>query len=93
MLLIRIIGVWVCVMATTCVKAQSQRYVFEHPQMGTVFRIVLYHADSLQAQEAAEIAWQRIDLLNDQMSDYLAESELNALSSTSGDRFLCAGQS
>jgi len=66
------------------VKGQVQRYTFEHPQMGTLFRIVLYHDDSLQARIAAESAWRRIDRLNDQMSDYFAESELNALSATSG---------
>lgn len=61
-----------------------ERYAFSAPQMGTEFRIVLYAADSLQAQHAAEAAFARIDTLNAHLSDYLPESELNCLSATAG---------
>ncbi len=50
--------------------------------MGTDVRIVLYATDSLVATEAAESAFDRIMELNNLLSDYLVESELNRLSST-----------
>lgn len=60
------------------------RYEFSHPQMGTVFRIVLFADDSTKAQKAAQTAFTRIDTLNQIMSDYLADSELSRLSATAG---------
>ncbi len=65
-------------------SAQSQRFAFEHPQMGTMFRIVLYANDSTEARIAAHKAFDRIDSLNHIMSDYDRESELNHLSATAG---------
>ncbi len=65
-------------------EAQLRRYAFEHPQMGTTFRIVLYASDSAKAAEAAQAAFDRIDMLNRIMSDYDPESELNAVSATAG---------
>ena len=47
--------------------------------MGTSFTIVLYAADSRVASEAATAAFQRIAALEDIMSDYQADSELNLL--------------
>ena len=63
---------------------QAQRYHFEHPQMGTLFKITLYSSDSVKAFQAAKEAFHRIDTLNYYFSDYDPESELNALSSQSG---------
>jgi len=48
--------------------------------MGTAFTIVLYATDSRLASEAATAAFQRINMLEDIMSDYQADSELNVLS-------------
>lgn len=68
------------------VKAQDeQRYQFEYPQMGTLFRIILYHPDEQVAKAAADSAFRRIDSLNYLMSDYLEDSELNKLSASSGN--------
>ena len=63
---------------------QTQRYHFEHPQMGTLFKITLYSSDSAKAFQAAKEAFSRIDALNYYFSDYDPQSELNALSSLSG---------
>ncbi|MCB0570468.1 MAG: FAD:protein FMN transferase [Phaeodactylibacter sp.] len=56
------------------------RWEYQHPQMGTLFRLVLYAADSVQASEAARAAFRRIDSLNAILSDYLPDSELSVLS-------------
>jgi len=61
-----------------------QRYEFERPQMGTVFRIVLYAAEESAANAAAAAAFARIDQLNATLSDYDPQSELSRLSQTSG---------
>jgi FAD:protein FMN transferase len=60
------------------------RYSFSHAQMGTVFRIVLYDSDSIEAGRAAKAAFGRIDELNTIFSDYLPESELSRLEATAG---------
>ncbi len=60
------------------------RYEFQRPEMGMLFRLVLYAADSTNAARAADAAFQRIEQLNSIMSDYDAESELSRLSYTSG---------
>ncbi len=52
--------------------------------MGTLFRLVLYTTDSTKANQAASDAFQRIDQLNDILSDYKPDSELNQLSATAG---------
>lgn len=61
-----------------------QRFEFTHPQMGTLFRIVLYAGDAENASKAATAAFARIDSLNATFSDYLNDSELSRLSATAG---------
>ncbi|MEL6848159.1 MAG: FAD:protein FMN transferase [Bacteroidota bacterium] len=61
-----------------------QRWTFEHAQMGTTFRIIIYGQDSLKVKAAAKAAFDRIDTLNAHMSDYIPGSELNRLSATAG---------
>ena len=53
-----------------------QRFEFSHPAMGTLMTITLYAPDSVAAKSAAVAAFQRIDALEDIMSDYQADSEL-----------------
>lgn len=60
------------------------RYEFERPEMGVPFRVVLYSASPQLATNAAEAAFKRVADLNDIMSDYEYDSELNKLSRTSG---------
>lgn len=65
-------------------QALLRRHTFTHVQMGTLFRIVIYTPDSTQARSAAAAAFARVDELNQIMSDYLPDSELNRLSATAG---------
>lgn len=58
-----------------------ERFVFERPEMGTLFRIVLFAPDARAAQAAAEAAWGRIEQLNHTLSDYDPNSELSRLCS------------
>ncbi len=68
-----------------CSYAHAQnRYEFTHPQMGTMFRIILYAADSTQALRASQKAFIRLDTLNMLLSDYREDSEINTLCRTSG---------
>jgi thiamine biosynthesis lipoprotein len=60
------------------------RYEFSQPQMGTLFRIVLYAPSDSIAQHAAQSAFKRVDELNVILSDYLETSELSKLSATAG---------
>src|SRR5699024_4230539 len=65
--------------------AQSlQRYQFQQPQMGTLFRIICYAPSQKIAANAADSAFKRISELNKKLSDYKKNSELNRLSRTSG---------
>ncbi len=52
--------------------------------MGTTFRIVLYAKDDASAQAAFRASFQRIEELNNILSDYLKESELSRLSRSGG---------
>ncbi|MCC5907841.1 MAG: FAD:protein FMN transferase [Balneolaceae bacterium] len=61
-----------------------QRYIFNSAHMGTRFSVTLYADDETEANEAAEAVFERIEELNQIMSDYLEDSELNRLASTSG---------
>lgn len=63
---------------------EYNRYQFESPHMGTLFRITLYAASDSLARRASDAAFQRIEELNRIMSDYLEESELNRVSTASG---------
>ncbi|MEX2632937.1 MAG: FAD:protein FMN transferase [Balneolales bacterium] len=61
-----------------------QRYEFEAPHMGTRFRIIMYAPDEEIAKSASNAAFGQIEALNDIMSDYDSDSELNRLSRSSG---------
>jgi thiamine biosynthesis lipoprotein len=70
-----------------CVSAPKEplsRYEFEEPQMGLPFRIVLYAPNDEIANRASNAAFARIEELNDILSDYEYDSELSALSRSSG---------
>jgi len=61
-----------------------ERHQFTSPHMGTLFRIVLYASSDSLASAAADSAFRRIEELNDIMSDYIPDSELNHLAATAG---------
>jgi thiamine biosynthesis lipoprotein len=48
--------------------------------MGTIFQLLIWAPDQQKADDAAEAAWARIDSLNQTLSDYDPQSELNRLS-------------
>ena len=54
-----------------------QPYEAVEPHMGTLFRIKLYAANEAQAQRAFKAAFARIAELDDILSDYKPDSELN----------------
>jgi FAD:protein FMN transferase len=82
-----VIACW-CITGLTQAAAQvnkTQRYAFQHPQMGTVFRLVFYaEKDSSEAGAIARKIFDKIDSLNAIFSDWIPESELNHLCNTAG---------
>lgn len=58
---------------------QVHRYEYSIERMGTRVRIVLYAGDKVTGQKAANDAFERIEALEQMMSDYREESELNRL--------------
>ena len=56
-----------------------QKFGFESDHMGTLFTITLYATNSAVARTAAEAAFRRVAALDEIMSDYRADSELNLL--------------
>ncbi|MGB5555773.1 MAG: FAD:protein FMN transferase, partial [Flavobacteriaceae bacterium] len=74
----------VCFIFFTLLNAQT-RFAFEHQQMGTQIKLVFYAEDSLQADSVSKAAFHRIDELNNILSDYIEDSELNTLCSKAGE--------
>ncbi len=64
----------------TCFEVHAQgRFEYTHQQMGTQIRLVFYTTDNEKADSVASLAFNRIDELNNKLSDYLDNSELNLL--------------
>ena len=63
-----------------------QRFEYEHGQMGTLFRIILYAESDSIGGRAAGAAFARIDTLNAVLSDYRGDSELSRLPALACDR-------
>jgi len=61
---------------TAAPEKALHRFEFRHPAMGTLFTITLYAPDAEAAEAAAAAAFKRIDVLEEIMSDYQADSEL-----------------
>jgi thiamine biosynthesis lipoprotein len=66
------------------VAPPPERFEYERPELGTLFRLVLYAPDRATADAAAEAAWARIGELDRALSDYDPESELERLSARAG---------
>lgn len=66
------------------VSAFGQRQEFFHPQMGTLFQVILYAKDTVQGHAIAQQVFARIDSLNATFSDYLENSEISRLSVSAG---------
>ena len=79
------LGLLVCVVTIADVGAQEiSRFGFTRYLMGTEVKILLYAADSTDAAGAAGQAFDHISELNEQLSDYLIDSEVSKLSTTRG---------
>ncbi|MBL8840661.1 MAG: FAD:protein FMN transferase [Planctomycetes bacterium] len=63
------------VLAAGC-SAPLQRFAFDHPAMGTRFRLLLYADEGERAAAAAAAAFARIDALEQALSDWRDDSEL-----------------
>ena len=59
--------------------ATAQKYTFNRPKMGSPFIITAYAADSAKLLTVIDLAYRRVDTLNQIFSDYLATSEINLL--------------
>ncbi len=61
-----------------------QRFEFEHQQMGTQFKIILYQKNEINAQTIANQCFNKVDALNLIFSDYNEASEISQLSAAAG---------
>ncbi len=70
---------------STQAYGQEKRYEFEKGLMGSPFRLVFYATSDSLAGQAAQLAFARIETLNEILSDYRDGSEINRLSAQSGN--------
>ena len=66
------------------VAQELERYTFRSNHMGSQFTIILYAENKEKAERVSTAAFNRIEEINQIMSDYIPESELNTLSRSSG---------
>lgn len=74
---------WLFLFLSLQVSAQK-RFEFTHPQMGTMFRVLIFASDSISAKNATQKAFIHLDELNLILSDYREDSEVNTLCRTAG---------
>ncbi|PWN07187.1 FAD:protein FMN transferase [Rhodohalobacter mucosus] len=77
----------ICLLLATLLPGfaqELQRYTFDSRHMGTQVNIILYAGNEALAIRASEAAFDRIEELNQLMSDYIATSEVNLVSEKSG---------
>jgi len=72
-----VLALWLC----PSLRAAGRIEALE-PHMGTMFRIVLYADDPVRAHAAIRAAFDRVADLDNKLSDYLADSELNRVCTT-----------
>jgi FAD:protein FMN transferase len=60
----------------------AQKHIFQRPKMGSPFIITVYTDDSIKLGKVIDIAYKRVDTLNQIFSDYLENSEINTLCKT-----------
>src|SRR5215467_13882033 len=65
--------------AAVCSAARLQRFEAVEPHMGTLVRIELYAPSQQTAADAFRAAFARIAQLDDALSDYRPDSELNRM--------------
>jgi thiamine biosynthesis lipoprotein len=67
------------VSALACVGQEPRRRTYEHPAMGTTFRLVLFADERDAADAAAGAAFARVDALERRLSDWRPDSEVRRL--------------
>lgn len=71
---------WLCqAKAGGASRDELRGFKYTQNKMGTQFQLQIWSADEKAADDAAEAAWARVDQLNQELSDYLPDSELNRL--------------
>lgn len=75
---------FVLLLSCASLCAQLKRFEYTHPQMGTIFTLILYTQTEADALSAKTAVFAMVDSLNAIMSDYSLESELSKLSLGSG---------
>ena len=70
----------------------AERFVFERPEMGVMFRIIVHADDEVAVKKAVDAAFDQIRNLNAIMSDYDDDSELMQLSQHSANEFDSVGK-
>ncbi|MFN4259431.1 MAG: FAD:protein FMN transferase [Gemmataceae bacterium] len=76
-------GLWL-VVAVGASEAETRRFAYVEPHMGTRFQIILYAPDQDTADRAQTAAFARIAELEQMMSDYRPNSELMRLCAQAG---------
>lgn len=64
---------------------QAQKHTFHAPKWGSIVQITIADRDSLVAAKAAQLVFEIYDTLNQILSDYLPNSELNLLCKKAGN--------
>jgi FAD:protein FMN transferase len=68
-----------CLLVQVSGFSQTSKFTFQRPKMGSPFVITVYANDSITILPIIEIAYQRVDTLNQIFSDYLDSSEINRI--------------
>jgi thiamine biosynthesis lipoprotein len=78
-----LLGLSLCVLAVSGLTApKPQRFEAVEPHMGTLVRVTVFTPDEQAARDAFRVAFDRIRALDGILSDYKADSELNAVTRT-----------
>jgi FAD:protein FMN transferase len=68
--------------SSSSASQEKQRFESVEPHMGTLVRVTLYAPDEQTARDAFRAAFDRIHALDEILSDYRPDSELNAITRT-----------
>lgn len=66
-------------LSTILITYSQTRFEYDYQQMGTQIRLVFYATEKQKADSVANLVFNRIDDLNNKLSDYQEDSELNNL--------------
>ena len=77
--------IYICLFHSCSFLNAQTRFEYAHQQMGTQIGLVFYDMEGsdVKADSIAQLVFNRIDELNNTLSNYLPQSEINMLSSSS----------